>query len=81
MKENKMKNKLVEFRRILAEQGKELTLEEARVIYKSALKILKRSKKLSQVDLWNMQELKIEGMTEKQKQDAIMLYQHVRDSL
>lgn len=76
-----MKNKLVEFRRILAEQGKELTLEEARVIYKSALKILKRSKKLSQVDLWNMQELKIEGMTEKQKQDAIMLYQHVRDSL
>lgn len=76
-----MKNKLVEFRRILAEQGKELTLEEARVIYKSALKILKRSKKLSQVDLWNMQELKIEGMTEKQKQDAIMLYQHARDSL
>lgn len=75
-----MKN-LVEFRKALAEQGKELTLDEAKEVYDSALKILKRSKKLSQADLWDMQNIDIEGMTEKQKQDAIMLYQYVRDSL
>jgi Mn-dependent DtxR family transcriptional regulator len=74
-----MNNKLVEFRKILAEQGKELTLDQAKVLYISAEKLLKRSKKLSQIDLWNMQDEKIEGMTEKEKQEAIALYQYIRD--
>jgi hypothetical protein len=76
-----MTNKLIKFREVLAEQGKELTLQEAKVVYDSAMKMLKRSKKLSQVDLWNMQNLKIEGMSEEEKQEAIMLYQHIRDSI
>ena len=58
---------------------KELTLDEAKVVYKSAMKILRRSKKLSQLDLWNMESIEIEGMTEKEKQEAISLYQYVRD--
>jgi hypothetical protein len=71
--------KLIEFRRVLAEQGKELTLDQARVMYKSAADLIKRSKKLSQVDLWNLQDEEIEGMTEEEKQQAISLYQHIRD--
>ena len=71
--------KLIEFRRVLAEQGKELTLDQARVMYKSAADLIKRSKKLSQVDLWNLQNEEIEGMTEEEKQQAISLYQHIRD--
>ncbi len=71
--------KLMEFRRVLAEQGKELTLDQARVMYRSAADLIKRSKKLSQVDLWNLQDEEIEGMTEEEKQQAISLYQHIRD--
>jgi hypothetical protein len=71
--------KLIEFRRVLAEQGKELTLDQARVMYKSAADLIKRSKKLSQVDLWNLQDEEIQGMTEEEKQQAISLYQHIRD--
>lgn len=71
--------KLMEFRRVLAEQGKELTLDQARVMYRSAADLIKRSKKLSQVDLWNLQDEEIEGMSEEEKQQAISLYQHIRD--
>jgi hypothetical protein len=74
-----MADKIIEFRKALAEIGQEYTIEQARRIYKEAKKIIKNSKKLSQMDLWNLQEEQVEGMTEKEKNEAIMLYQHVRD--
>jgi len=72
-------DKIAIFRNILAEQGKEFTVEEAKKIYEQSIGLLKRSKKMSQMDLWKMQDVEIEGMTEKEKQDAIMLYQHIRE--
>lgn len=72
-------DKIAIFRNLLAEQGKEFTLEEAKKIYNQSIKLLKKSKKMSQMDLWKMQDVKIEGMTEAEKQDAIMLYQHIRE--
>lgn len=78
---NQMNSKIIKFRKILAEQGKEFTLEQAEKLYNSAIKLLRKSKKLSQLDLWNMQNVKIKGMTEIQKQEAIALYQHIRDLL
>lgn len=71
--------KLVKFRNIMAEQGKEFTLEQAKEIYDAARKLIKNSKKISQASLWKIQEIDIEGMTEQEKHDAIMLYQHIRD--
>lgn len=70
---------LKEFRKKLAEMGQEYTLEQAEKIYNQAIDIIIRSKKLSQTDLWALQEMEIEGMTEKEKNDAIALYQHVRE--
>lgn len=72
-------DKISIFRNMLAEQGKEFTVDEAKKIYNQSIKLLKRSKKMSQIDLWKMQDVQIEGMTEKEKQDAIMLYQHIRE--
>lgn len=72
-------DKIAIFRNMLAEQGKEFTVEEAKKIYEQSIGLLKRSKKMSQMDLWKMQDVEIEGMTEKEKQDAIMLYQHIRE--
>lgn len=73
------KQKIVEFRKLLAEQGNEFTLDQAKIVYDHASDLIKRSKRLSQLDLWNMQDLEIEGMTEEEKQGAISLYQHIRD--
>lgn len=72
-------NKIKKFREILAEQGKEVTLKEAKIIYFQGKKILKNCKKLSQYDLWNMQNEKIEGLTKKEKDDAIFLYRSVKE--
>ena len=78
MKINK-NEKISMFRNFLAEQGQEFTHAQAEKIYKQSLKLLKRSKKMSQLDLWKMQEIEIEGMTEEEKQNAISLYQHIRE--
>jgi hypothetical protein len=75
----KNKEKILMFRNFLAEQGQEFTLEQAKKIYEESLKLLKRSRKMSQLDLWKMQEVEIEGMTEAEKQNAITLYQHIRE--
>lgn len=72
-------DKIQKFRKILAEQGTELTIKQAEFLYKSAMEIVKRSKKLSQSDLWEMEKCQIDGMTEKEKEEAISLYQHIRD--
>lgn len=71
--------KIIEFRKLLAEQGNEFTLSQAKMVYEAASNLIKRSKRLSQLDLWNMQDLDIDGMTEEEKQGAISLYQHIRD--
>lgn len=71
--------KVAKFRQLLAEQGTELTIEQAKELYSSALGLLKRSKKISQSDLWAMENEKIAGMTEEEKQQAISLYQHIRE--
>lgn len=78
MKINK-NEKISMFRNFLAEQGQEFTHDQAEKIYKQSLKLLKKSKKMSQLDLWKMQEIEIEGMTEEEKQNAISLYQHIRE--
>lgn len=72
-------NKVMKFREILAEQGTELTIDQAKELYFSALKLIKRSKKLSQLDLWEAESTNINGMTEEEKQQAISLYQYLRD--
>lgn len=70
---------IARLRNLLAEQGKELTFEEAKIAFNAANKLIKRSKKVSQLDLWEMQNVEIEGMTEEEKQAAINLYQYIKD--
>lgn len=71
--------KISKLRNLLAEQGMELTFEEAKLAFNSANKLIKRSKRISQLDLWSMQDVDIEGMTEEEKQAAINLYQYIKD--
>lgn len=74
-----MNKKITKLRNFLAEQGLEFTTKQAEFLYESANDLIKRSKKLSQLDLWKMQDMQIEGLSEKEKEEAIMLYQHIKD--
>lgn len=72
-------NKKIMFRNMLADQGMEYTPSQADELFDMATDLLKRSKKLSQLDILKMEKLNVEGMTEQEKQDAISLYNHIKD--
>ena len=72
-------NKKYIFRKTLAEQGIELTPLQANDLFEIASDLFIRSKKMSQLDILRMEELNVDGMTDKEKQDAISLYNHIRD--
>jgi hypothetical protein len=75
----KTPEKIRKFRNFLAEQGMEYTTDQAEFLYNSTQKLIKRSKNISQLDLWKIKNMRIKGMSEKEKQDAIKLYQHIKD--
>ena len=74
-----MNNKITSFRKILAEQGVELTPDQASSLFDMASDLIKRSKNMSQLDILKMENLSVKGMTEKEKQDAISLYNYIKD--
>lgn len=71
-------NKIQQFRKILAEQCVEMTIEEAKQAYKMAKSIIKRSKKISMMDLWDMKNTNIKGMSEEEKEKLIKIYEEAK---
>lgn len=67
------------FRRKLAESGQEFTPDQAEKIYKLASSIIKNGKRMTQLDLWQLEQIEIEGITKKEKKELIGLYQYVRE--
>lgn len=74
-----MTNKIYMFRKILAEKGIELTPEEAKKAYSMSRKFIKKSKKISMQDLWNMQETNVDGLSKEEINDLINLYKCAKD--
>jgi hypothetical protein len=68
--------KVEKFRQLMAEKGIELTPDEAAVAYRMAIKVRKRTRKLAQKDLWQL-EL---GLSKKEKKYLEILY-HARGTL
>jgi hypothetical protein len=68
--------KVEKFRQLMAEKGIELTPDEAAVAYRMAIKVRKRTRKLAQKDLWQL-EL---GLSEEEKKYLEILY-HARGTL
>lgn len=75
-----MNEKIKKFRQILAESGIELTIKDASDLYSMASNILKRSKRISQSDIWKMQDMQVNEMSEKEKEQAINLYQYIKEN-
>lgn len=72
-------NKIQIFRKILAEQGIEMTIQEAQQAFKNANKFIKRSKKISTMDLWQMQKTEIENISEEEREQLINLYKKAKE--
>jgi hypothetical protein len=72
-----VKTKVIQFRGMLAEMGIEMTLEQAKKAYEMSRDMIKRSKKMSMEDIWNLK--KVEGFSEEEKNELAMLYMHAKD--
>jgi hypothetical protein len=72
-------NNVAKFRQVLAEQGKEVTLQEAEKLYKEGKSLLRTSKNLSQFALWELENKKIKGISNKDKADAINFYKALKE--
>lgn len=72
-------NKVQKFRTLLAEQGIEMTIEESQQAFKNANRFIKRSKKISIMDLWKMQKTKIDEISEEEKNQLINLYKKAKE--
>lgn len=69
--------KIVHFRRTLAEMGIEMTLEQASKAYEMSRDMIKRARKMSMKDIWNLE--KVEGFSEEEKRQLAMLYMHAKE--
>lgn len=72
-------NKMVEFRKMLAENGIEMTLQQASDAYLMAKKIIRHSKKMSTKDLWNILDVEAEGISKEEKEQIMELYQMAKE--
>jgi len=69
--------KIVHFRRMLAEMGIEMTLEQAGKAYDMSRDMIKRARKMSMKDIWNLEE--VEGFSDEEKRQLAMLYMHAKE--
>lgn len=74
-----MNNKIKQFRNILAEQGQEVTIDQAQEIYSMAQSIVKKARKISLFDLWDLEKKEIKEMPEDQKKQIINLYRFAKE--
>lgn len=70
-------DKIVQFRRVLAEMGIEMTLEQAKGVYKKSKDMIRRAQKMSMEDIWSLNE--VEGFSEEEKSQLAMLYMHAKE--
>jgi hypothetical protein len=74
------KEKELYLRNFLASKGVEKTPDEAAEIFKKAKELIRFAKKMTQVDIWQLEEnLKDEpSLTEQEKREAVEAIQHAR---
>lgn len=70
---------ILAFRMLLAEEGTEMTPLQAKKAYIASRSIIKTSKKMSMMDIWNMQESEMEGLSDEEKEELINLYKNAKD--
>lgn len=62
---------------MLAEMGIEMTLEQAGKAYDMSRDMIKRARKMSMKDIWNLES--VEGFSDEEKRQLAMLYMHAKE--
>jgi len=70
---------ILAFRMLLAEGGTEMTPLQAEKAYKASKSIVRTSKMMSMIDIWNLEEAELEGMSEEEREDLVELYKNAKD--
>jgi hypothetical protein len=71
------KNEILAFRSLLAEKGLEMTPRQAREAYKASKSIVNTSRKMSMLDIWNLEE--VEGMSSEERKSLVEIYKSAKE--
>lgn len=74
-----MKNRSHEFRTALAEKGIEMTPEQARKAYRMIRGLKKTAKKLSTIDMWQMENDDSLGFSKEERKQMVELYRMAKE--
>lgn len=72
-------NRIRAFRMLLAEEGTEMTPKQAKKAYRASRSIVRRSKMMSMMDIWNLEDLEAEGMSREELDDLVDLYKTAKE--
>lgn len=78
-REPEMKDRKIKFRSALAENGIELTPEQAARIYKMTGKIRRVARRLSTIDLWRLEGDESIGMPKEERVQIADLYRAAKE--
>lgn len=73
------RSKVLAFRAVLAESGVEMTPKEAKMAYRASRDIVKKSRSMSMADIWRLRSEKVEGISDKEKEQMIELYMRAKE--
>lgn len=71
--------RIKQFQRLMAEDGVELTPDQSATIYRLGSNLLRSSKKMSQVDLWDLLECEDDRFSPEEKEQLVELIQYARE--
>jgi len=78
MKNKRRKEFVVQYRNQLAEEGVEINLDEAKERCLVLENLIKRSKNMSQLDIWKLEEMQpMDGFSKEQHEELINLYKYL----
>lgn len=63
----------------MAEEGAEMTPEQAERAYKASQSIVKRSRMMSMIDIWSLEDLEMTGFSKKERVELANLYKTAKD--
>lgn len=72
-------NKIQAFRMLMAEEGTEMTPKQAELAYKASRSIVRRSRTMSMIDIWSLEDLDMEGFSREERIDLVELYKTAKE--
>lgn len=73
------RNEVLAFRSLLAEGGTEMTPDQAERAYRASRMMVRKSRRMSMLDLWVMRREEVEGMSDEERDELVDLYMRAKE--